>query len=56
MVRILRDHILNIPARQAAVCAAKSKKKEREILKLLTTEAERGLNECAKALMDYINA
>jgi hypothetical protein len=37
--RQLRDDILNIPARFAAVIAAKSKKKEKEVYQLLRKEA-----------------
>lgn len=48
--RGLREDLLNIPARMAALCAAKSKKKEREIYQMLFREQERGLTECLKKL------
>lgn len=48
--RVLRDHVMNIPARCAAVVAAKSKKKEKEIYQILRKEMIEGLNECIKAL------
>jgi hypothetical protein len=48
--RVLRDHFMNIPARCAAVVAAKSKKKEKEIYQLLRKEMISGLDECIKAL------
>jgi hypothetical protein len=41
---------MNIPARCAAVVAAKSKKKEKEIYQLLRKEMISGLDECIKAL------
>jgi len=50
--RVLRDHMMNIPARCAAVVAAKSKKKEKEIYQLLRAEMISGLNECIKYLAE----
>jgi len=50
--RVLRDHLMNIPARCAAVVAAKSKKKEKEIYQLLRAEMISGLNECIKYLAE----
>jgi hypothetical protein len=50
IARQLRDDIRNIPARCAALCAAKSKKKEKEIFHILSAEIDKGLFRATKSL------
>jgi hypothetical protein len=48
--RQLRDDLRNIPARTAALLAAKSKKKENEIFQILMREIDKGLLKASKNL------
>ena len=50
IARILRDSIMNMPGRCAAMVAAKSKKKEKEIYQILMFEVRRSLEDCIKDL------
>ena len=48
--RVLRDSLLNIPAKTAAIIGAKSKKKEAEVYRILREQINQGLLECIEAL------
>jgi hypothetical protein len=50
IARILRDSLMNMPGRCAAMVAAKSKKKEKEIYQILMFEVRRSIEDCIKDL------